>query len=283
MTSTASLPTTSITRELDHPDSPLRRLLVPQQALLSAWRRQLIAELSGRPWIRPERTSLAWMSGHAFDYRARWFLTGVDGLPDAVLHGLSWCPDQTVTELLAAFDSVVDTPAGALDPMTERAVCAVAIAAASVEPLYRAGPVPCALADLGMTAFRAAHADVLDDVIELAAGLPALVGRYAGTEIHSGPITAIGRMAGDADLVADGELIEIKCTINPRDVATRAVQQLLVYAARLRPTVAAMLLPRQHTLVRFDLSVHTDLLADLDAQLCGAYSQGPDVAEAENR
>src|SRR4051812_22803296 len=118
MTSTLSLPKTLITRELDHRDSQLRRLLVPHQALLNSWRRQLVAELSGRPWIRPERISLAWMSGHAFDYRVRWFLTGVDALPDAVQHGLKWCPDRTVSELCAAFDAIAGTPAGVLDPVT---------------------------------------------------------------------------------------------------------------------------------------------------------------------
>jgi hypothetical protein len=82
-------------------------------------------------------------------------------------------------------------------------------------------------------------------------------------------------MAGDADFVADRELVEVKCTIKPRDVATRAVQQLFVYAARLRPTAAAMLLPRQHTLVRFELSKHTDPLAELDAEICAAYAIAP--------
>lgn len=272
MTSTSSLPQTSITHELDHPNSRLRQLLVPNQALLTAWRQQLLGELNGRPCIRPERIAFASMAGHATDYRARWFLTGVDALPDAVLHGLTWCHDLTVRELLSAFDVIVGAPAGPLDSTTERAVCAVAIAAASIEPLYRAGHVPCALADLGMNRFQAEHIDVLDDVITLAAGFPTLLERYAGTEIHSGPIASTGCMAGDADFIADGELVEIKCTINPRAVATRALQQMFVYAARLQPTAAAILLPRQQTLVRFDLSGCADLLCELDAQICAAYN-----------
>ena len=273
MTNTTALPATSITRELDRPTSDLRQLLLPYQPLLDRWRRRVLANLSGQPWIRPERTRLAWMAGHAFDYRTRWFLTGVGSLPETVLAGLAHCPQRTVRELGAAFDMIVGTAPGVLPAELERRVCAVAVAAASVEPLYRAGAVPCALVDLGLTQFNVAYGDVIGDVICLATGLPQLVGEYAHMAIRPGPITGVGRMAGDADFIAGGELVEVKCVVSPRDSATRAVRQLLVYAARLRPASAALLLPRQHSLVRFDLAEYTGLLADLDAQIELAYGR----------
>lgn len=211
------------------------------------------------------------MAGHAIDYRTRWFLTGITALPDPVIYGLRRCTEQTSRSLLQALDTITGLPAGPLTAEHERAVCAVAIAAASVEPLYRAGMVRCALDELGDEPFQAEHRDVTADVIALAAGLPSLVARYEACSIVDGPITATGRMAGDADFTADTEVVEIKCTINPRDTATRAVQQLLVYAARLHATSAAILLPRQHTLVRFDLELDLDRMSLLDIEIRAAY------------
>lgn len=270
MTSTL-LPATSVTRELDCKDSPLRALLRPHQTLLDQWRTTTIRSLSGRPWIRPARPRLAWMTGHALDYRARWWLTGVTDLPDAVLAGLFHCNDTTRDELLSAFAAIEGTAAGALAPELERTVCAVAVAAASVEPLYRAGPVPCALADLGIAAFFTEYDDVVDDILALSGGLPALFADFAGRDIVAGPVVGIGRLGGDADLVAGDELVEIKGVVDPRASATRAVQQLLVYAARLQPEQASLDLPRQHTRVVFNLAAHRSALESLNVSIEKEY------------
>lgn len=270
MTSTL-LPATSVTRELDCKDSPLRALLRPHQALLDQWRNTMIRSFSGKPWIRPARTRLAWMTGHAIDYRARWWLTGVTDLPDAVLAGLGHCGESTRSELLDAFAAIAGICGGVLAEDVERAVCSVAVAAASVEPLYRAGAVPCVLADLGLAAFSAEYTDVVDDVVALSAGLPALFADFAGREIVTGPVVGIGRLGGDADLIAGGELVEIKCVVDPRASATRAVQQLLVYAARLRPNFASLVLPRQHTRVVFNLDSHHDVLWNLNVAIENEY------------
>jgi hypothetical protein len=266
MTSTL-LRTTSVTRELDCKDSPLRALLRPHQPLLDQWRKTMIRSLSGKPWIRPARTRLAWMTGHAIDYRARWWLTGVTDLPDAVVAGLGHCSESTRSELLEAFAAIAGSCGGVLAEDLERAVCSVAAAAASVEPLYRAGAVPCALADLGLAAFSAEYTDV----VALSAGLRALFADFAGREIVTGPVVGIGRLGGDADLIAGGELVEIKCVVDPRASATRAVQQLFVYAARLQPNAASLVLPRQHTRVVFDLGRHHVALENLNIAIENEY------------
>jgi hypothetical protein len=263
---------TTVTRELGNKDSPLRTLLKPHQTLLDQWRTRMITGLSGKPWIRPARTRLAWMSGHAIDYRIRWWLTGITELPDAVLAGLTHCDDRTMWDLVGAFETVAGTRAGVLDAELERAVCTVAVAASSVEPLYRAGAVPCALRDLGLGAFTVEYADVIDDVVALTAGLPLLVGDFAGGEIVAGPVVGVGRLAGDADLLANGQLVEIKCVVDPRASATRAVQQLLVYSARLKPESAAIVLPRQHTRVVLSLADHRASLERLDRDIKASYA-----------
>jgi len=211
------------------------------------------------------------MTGHAIDYRARWWLTGVTDLPDAVLAGLAHCSETTRGELLEAFAAVAGICGGVLAGDVERAVCAVAVAAASVEPLYRAGAVPCALADLGLPAFSAEYTDLVDDVVALSAGLHPLLADLCGREIVTGPVVGIGRLGGDADLIAGSELVEIKCVVDPRASATRAVQQLLVYAARLQPTAASLVLPRQHTRVVFDLGRHHFALESLNIAIENEY------------
>lgn len=267
------LPATSVTRELDNKDSPLRALLRPQQPLLDQWRSTTIRSLSGKPWVRPARTRLAWMAGHAIDYRARWWLTGVSELPDAVAAGLAHCDDSAREELLNAFAAVEGTDAGALDTDLERAVCAVAVAAASVEPLYRAGAVPCALAELGLDAFSVQHTDVLEDVVALSAGLPGLLSDFTERDIVTGPVVGTGRLGGDSDLLAGRELVEIKCVVDARGSATRALQQLLVYAARLLLDAASLVLPRQHTRVIFQLWAHHDALRALNVAIETEYGR----------
>lgn len=267
------LSATSVTRELDNKDSPLRALVRPHQPLLDQWRSTTIRSLSGKPWIRPARTRLAWMTGHAIDYRARWWLTGVTELPDAVAAGLARCDNSVRDELLNAFTAIEGTGAGVLDTDLERAVCAVAVAAASVEPLHRAGAVPCALADLGLEAFSAQHSDVLDDVVALSAGLPGLLADLADREIVTGPVVGTGRLSGDCDLLAGRELVEIKCVVDARASATPALRQLLVYAARLLPDAASLVLPRQHTRVVFQLSDHHDGLRILNEAIETEYGR----------
>lgn len=263
---------TSVTRELDDATSPLRELLRPHQPLIEHWRRAALAELSGRPWIRPRRTQLAWMAGMAIDYRTRWWLTGVDTMPSPVLAGLGWCLPSTADELLEAFSQVQFLSPGPHQPAVERAIVNVAVGAASVEPLFRAGPVPCALDQLGLPEFLAAHEDVVADVLAMSECLATLLPLHAASPVDCGPVVATGRLAGDADLVVDGRLIEIKAVVDPRRSMTRAIQQLVVYAARLRPVIAAVLLPRQHTLVEFDLTPHQERLAELDAEIQASYA-----------
>lgn len=265
------LPTTTVTHELGQKDSPLRVLLRPHQPLLDRWRTQMITQLSGRPWIRPANVRRAWMSGHAIDYRARWSLTGVTDLPDTVMAGLAKCNETTRRELIEAFVRVVGTSPGVIDADVERAVCTVAVAAASVEPLYRVGPVPCALQDLGLAEFTTEYTDVIDDVVALAAGLPTLFADFAGRKITPGPVVGIGRPGGDADLVAGNELVEIKCVTDPKASATKLVQQLLVYAARLRPKTASLVLPRQHTRVLFNLAIHQTALEQINVAIEAEY------------
>lgn len=267
------LPTTSITRELDNSDSPLRQLLRPHQVLLDRWRRSAIADVSGPARIRPARTQLAWMAGMAIDYRVRWWLSGVDALPEPVLAGLFRCRPRTIRQVGDAFNVLKGIGPGPHHPSLERQLAAVAVAAASVEPLFRAGPVPCRLDELGLAAFADHHRDVIDDVTLMADALPELLTSRLGSPVVCGPVAATGRLAGDADLVVGGQLIEIKAVVNPRRSMTRAVQQLLVYAARLQPMSAALLLPRQHALVEFDLAGHADALCSLDRQIRSAYER----------
>ena len=172
---------------------------------------------------------------------------------------------------LEAFTAIAGIRGGVLAEDLERAVCSVAVAAASVEPLYRAGAVPCALADLGLAAFSAEYTDVIDDVVALSAGLHLFFADFAGHEIVTGPVVGIGRLGGDADLIAGSELVEIKCVVDPRASATRAVQQMLVYAARLQPTAASLVLPRQHTRVVFDLGRHHFALESLNIAIENEY------------
>jgi hypothetical protein len=265
--------TTSITRELDNCDSPLRRLLRPHQDLLDRWRQMAIAAASDLPWTLPARTQLAWMAAMAIDYRVRWWLSGVDALPEPVLAGLCRCRPHTVQQLGDAFADVRGVAAGPQGPSVERRLATVAVAAASVEPLFRAGAVPCRLDELGLATFTDNHRDVIDDVISMASALPELLTSRLGLRVMCGPVTATGRLSGDADLVVGDELIEIKAVVDPRRSMTRAAQQLLVYAARLQPMSAALLLPRQHALVEFDLTGHADTLRALDQQIRSAYER----------
>lgn len=265
-------PKTSVTRELDDEASPLRLLLRPHQPLLGRWRTSALAQLSGRPWIRPKRPELAWMAGMAIDYRTRWWLTGIDALPSPVLAGLDMCQSGTATQLLEAFSQLHLTACGLQTQEADRAIASLAVAAASVEPLFRAGPVPCALDELGLSSFLATYGDVVDDVLELSGTLPGTFPDPECAQVETGPVIGTGRLGGDADVMVDGRLIEIKAVVKPKASMTRAVRQLLVYAARLRPPSAALFLPRQHTIIEFDLKNEQDLLADLDAQIQSAYA-----------
>jgi hypothetical protein len=263
---------TTVTAELDRTDSSLRRIIDDHAELLKQWRQQVISGTKDRPTLRPERASLGGMVGHAIDHRIRWWLSGVNDLDDSLAHGLAWCAERTRIDFLRAFAAVRGFPAGVLDAERDRALAAVAVAAASVEPLFRAGPaVPCALQELGMDAFLAAYRDVVDDVVQLGAGLPALLAAYEGKRVETGPDVRIGRLAGDADLLVGTELVEIKCTVNPRAVATAAARQILVYAARLRAETAALILPRQGCRLVFDLSSIGRVLERIDSRIVEAY------------
>lgn len=68
----------------------------------------------------------------------------------------------------------------------------------------------------------------------------------ARVSVECGTITGVGRMGGDVDLVVGETVVEIKCVVDPKRASTRALQQPLVYAARLSSQSDAILLPRQH-------------------------------------
>ncbi len=212
------------------------------------------------------------MVGHAIDYRIRWWLAGVGHLPSVVIEGLALCAPTTQDSLLGAFAQVEGFPAGKLSTTQERALAQVAVAAATVEPLFRAGAVPCPLQEQGMERFLELYDDVVGDVLQITEGLPSLLEPLQGRSIHSGPIVAVGRLAGDADLLAGDELVEIKCTVKPRDIATDTVRQLLVYSARLRPAAASIVLPRQGCRVVFDLTSMERIFDRLDSKIVAAYS-----------
>lgn len=148
----------------------------------------------------------------------------------------------------------------------------MAVAAGSVEPLYRVGATPSAVRELGLIGFVREYGRVIDDAVSMATRLGDSIGDLLGQHVDSGPVVGVGRLGGDADLVVDGRLIEVKCTVNARSVVTRALQQLLVYSARLRPTSISLLLPRQAIRVDLSLDGLDQVLATIDGEIQLAYA-----------
>jgi hypothetical protein len=264
----------SVTSELKESGSPLRLILMPHEELVSRMRKRVTASLSGQPWLRPAKPGWASMAGHAIDYRARWMLVGVDTLPEIVVQSIKMglCAPETAAVLVEAFESIRGLPPGP-HPDREGDIARVAVAAATIEPLFRAGAgLPCPLDGVDFATFTDTYAPVVDDVVAMTERLHSLLPPVTDASlVQCGPVVATGRLAGDADLLIDGHLIEMKAVSDPRDSAARALRQLLVYSARLRPSRASLLLPRQHTIVTFDMQQHAQLLEQLDTEIQAMY------------
>lgn len=177
--------------------------------------------------------------------------------------------------VLNAFATVRGLDTG-LCPDRERDIAVVALAGAAVEPLYRVGPgVPCPLDGLAIDQFTDRYREVVDDVVEMVTGLPALLPAVDAALVKCGPVVGIGELSGDADLLVAGELIEMKAVHDPKDSLPRTLRQMLVYCARIRPESATIVLPCQHSKATFDMRPHAQLLEDLDRRIIDAYASPP--------
>lgn len=79
---------TSVTAELDVATSPLRRVIQPYSELIQSWRKCVVEKLPHETTVPPVDRTRVWLAAHAIDYRIRWWLSGVDSLPDVVQRGL---------------------------------------------------------------------------------------------------------------------------------------------------------------------------------------------------
>jgi len=275
----------NITSEVNTTGTPLRRLVDEYKALLDSWRTQLRAELTDQAsWLLPPNNQRASIAGLAVDYRARWFLTGVDQLPAAVERGLEYCTPATVEAIRVAYAKVRGLGPGVHPTETEGAIAKVAAACATVEPLFRRGPiVPCPLDALGYEEFLDQYADVIGDVVRLAGVPPDLLDDEIGRRIEPGPILGCGRLSGDGDLLVDDTLIEVKCVSNPMSESAKTLRQVLVYAARAGTDHASLVLPRQQMRVDFDLTAHRNQLDHLDGNIVRVYGSTPRPSRQLNR
>jgi hypothetical protein len=262
----------TITSELHTNKSILRGLLEPFDSLIAEWRAQLRAKLGPKPWLLPPNRQRASVTGLAVDFRVRWFLTGVDELPPLVALGLRMCSENTKTAIEEHLALVRGLGPGPHDDESERMLAELGLACASIEPLVRRGPmVVCPVQQLGLATFLTDYRDEIVDAGRLARALPELLGRFSDAEIEPGPIVGVGRLQGDADFRAGTTVCEVKCVSDPQPEAARFLRQVLVYAARLSATEAALVLPRQRTCAVLDLSGHGSELAELDRALADAY------------
>lgn len=263
----------SITSEVNTTGTPLRCLVDEYKPLLDSWRSQLRSELTDQArWLLPPNKQRASIAGLALDYRARWFLAGVDQLPPAVEHGLEYCTPATVDAINVAHDGARGLGPGVHPPETEVALARVAAACATVEPLFRRGPiVPCPLDALGYEEFLDQYADVIGDVVRLGGVLPDLLGDEIGRRVEPGPILGCGRLSGDGDLLVDDTLMEVKCVSNPMSESAKTLRQVLVYSARAGTDHASLVLPRQKMRVDFDLTAHRNQLDHLDDDIVRVY------------
>lgn len=262
----------TVTGELHTSTSVLRELLEPFDSLIADWRIQLRETISPKPWLLPPNRQRASVTGLAVDFRVRWFLAGVDELPPLVAAGLMMCSASTQKAIEGQLLRVRGLGPGLHDGESERLLAELGLACACIEPLMRRGPmVVCPVQQLGFATFLTEYRDEVVDAVALARTLPELLGRFSDTEIEPGPIVGVGRLQGDADLRAGTTVCEVKCSSNPQPEASRFLRQVLVYAARLSATEAALVLPRQRTCAVFDLSGHESELAELDRAITAAY------------
>ena len=264
-----------VTKEVNTSETPLRRLVDEHKDVLREWRIELKDQLPDPvTWLRPPNPSRASITGLAVDYRACWFLTGVGELPLAVRRGLALCSkEETATAVIREFDRIQGLDVGAHDAATELLIARAAVACATVEPLYRRGPiVACPIDQLGWSTFVHGYQDVIDDAARLAEVLPHLLGSEIGKGVTPSPDLRTGTLKGDGDLMIDATLIEIKCVSDPMSESSKTLRQLLVYAARSRVTAVCLVLPRQRLRVDFDLVKHREMLDNLDTRIVAAYA-----------
>ncbi|UKZ02829.1 hypothetical protein BOQ63_001465 (plasmid) [Streptomyces viridifaciens] len=245
----------SLTSELRRPDSPISQFLareLPNAAELAAryghWAGQL-----RRP-VRPRtRGEIDWpVLGHTIDHRIRVSLghpygppirIGVDtfagravgGPPPAVSEAIYQAGQQMIEELTARTDV---RPPLALSGPDGRRLIRLCHLASHFEVVFRSGDVQGLLADATadstLESLLAAVPDyAVEDIgtqLQLAADSEAL-GWLTGRETVCGPVFAgSGHVGGaDADVIADGELIDCKATVRPANIGARELYQLAGY------------------------------------------------------
>jgi len=270
----------TVSDEVHRRDTPLRQLLVPLQSTIDGWRQAVAAKLDGCRTIRPGHEGVWSMAGQGIDLRMRWWLTGFNGtLPGPVTAGRHMCTAETGARLdeLAAAAGVF--PPGALSRDHERSAGLLAVAAGTVEARFRNPAVPCPLEDLSsIDAFVDKYRLVVEDVVTMTRHLPeGLAPLLPATTIVCGPLAAAQGLSGDADLLVDGCLVEVKCTIRPRESLLEALRQLAAYACLVEPTPGrvALFLPRQRLLTRFALGSRAGRFAEVGDQIRSAYGGPP--------
>ena len=271
---TSLVPT--ITSELGRHDSPLRNIADLHRNVIDGWRNEALRQLDGKPTSILENKAWARVAGQGIDHRIRWWLTGFiePVLPRTVTAGLDQCSERTRSLVNGLAGQLAGTRFGAQRTSIERDACLLAMAAGMAEAVFRAR-VSCPIDDFETLEDLSVHyRAALADIITMSNGLSRTLATFDDHEtVEVGPAVRIGRRRGDADLVIDRCLVEVKAIVNPQRDLTNACRQLLAYVSMIDATVdeVALVLPRQKVTARFDVTRHRDRFEVVRSALAEAY------------